>query len=298
MAGTKGKKFVKLIYILVVSALLIITAASTFQTIKLAAARVAGDFFYPYLSAPALAGSYLSDQTLLLRDKYTLASNLEQLKKENSILSAKSAATAELTVENEELRKLLKLPPPESCNYIYAEIILRDPLFWEEHFTINRGSQDGLVQGAAVLAVMADAQTSKPILAGIVKNVSKHSAEILTLMSPEARFSAYLPLADAFGFINSDASFEKYAKETTINFLPRQKRYKLQEQAITTGFEKNIPAGLLIGQLSHIESASAIFNNKLYLSGSITPAVNLNGIHFVIVTVATSGNQPDKETAK
>lgn len=66
----------------------------------------------------------------------------------NRRLSAEAAEAKEFEEENLQLRRLLKLDPPAAWRYVAAEVILRDPVLWNEHFTIDRGSRDGLTKGS------------------------------------------------------------------------------------------------------------------------------------------------------
>ena len=68
---------------------------------------------------------------------------LNSCRETNRQLAVQAAASGELFRENTSLRRLLDLPIPAGWSYSAAEIILRDPLLWNERFSINRGSRDG-----------------------------------------------------------------------------------------------------------------------------------------------------------
>jgi rod shape-determining protein MreC len=292
MPKTKGKRFLKLIYILVAAALLVLLTASGLETLRLSAARIAGDFFYPYLSVPAKLKSELSDKTLLMHNKATLAAWLRNQQKANRLMAVKAATAAELSVENEELRKLLRLSPRRNCRYLYAEILNRDPLYWKEHFTISKGAKEGITTGTPVFYVNLK-EEPVPYLAGIVKNVSRHTAEVITVLSPEFRLSVFLPESQSFGFINGDSKGRKYFDRVTVDFLPVKNKYIPGAPALTTGFEKKIPSGIRIGTIEKVQKLENIFHNQMYLSAALKPAAQLSGMRFVILGIIET---PTKET--
>ena len=182
---------------------------------------------------------------------------------------------------------MLNLPVPAGWNFVAAEIILRDPLLWNERFTINRGSLEGITPGAAVLTVTPEGQ---PLLAGVVDRVGKHSSDVITLYSPNLRFSVLFPATGATGITNAG---ERHPTPGNIpvGYLPAQYRYTLHEAALTTGFEKNIPGGIKVGELSYVDEAPNRFSNALTLSGLLRPAAGFDSIRFVIVAQRSGAAQ-------
>ena len=97
-----------------------------------------------------------STPTLLPTTRPELAAQVEKLMAATRRLPAEGAEAKEFEEENLQLRRLLKLDPPAAWRYVAAEVILRDPVLWNEHFTIDRGSRDGLTKGSAVISVTPD----------------------------------------------------------------------------------------------------------------------------------------------
>jgi rod shape-determining protein MreC len=283
MPWSKNRKFSKLIYFLVASALLILLGTSAFETLRVAFNRTVNDFFYPYLSIPADFKYYVSDQSLLMHDKRTLAAKLEQQLEENRKLAAKIAVRAELQMDNEELRRMLNLAPRKDYSFIFAEVMLRNPQAWQESFTINKGSNDGIVKGAVVLAPGRE-RNKEAVVVGIVRNVSRHSAEISTTLNPETHIAAILPRSGSFGFINGgeNAMSEGLAN---ITYLSCTKIYTPGEAVVTAGAREEVPPGLYLGQLVEIERIPSIFSSKLYLSAKVKPAADMDNIRYVVIAV-------------
>ena len=74
--------------------------------------------------------------------------------KENADLSAANSVIAGLEKENAELRRLLDMNPKSYAVPCHAEIIIRDPVSWNELFTVDRGTYDGVAVGDLVLGML------------------------------------------------------------------------------------------------------------------------------------------------
>lgn len=261
----------------VVLAVILLVAA--WSVLRRSAGRVAGDFLYPYLALSRTTADAISDQTLLLASRRELAGELELLRRENRRLAAQAATAAELLVENGALRRLTKLAPPDGWEYVNAEIILRDPRMWNEHVTIDRGSRDGVRLGAAAMTATPD---GRMILVGVVSHVSHRTAEIITLFHSDLRLSASLPVSGAVGIVNAgDGTVSPELAE--VGFLPVNRNYVPDEVLLTTGFERQIPPGVKIGNLVDVERADSLFSSALYLKGTLRPAVQLSSIRFLVL---------------
>lgn len=278
MAGS-GHKFDRRLLFLAAAAIVLLFGFAGYRSLRTGAGRLFGDFFYPYLALVRSGVDAVSDQSLLLYNRAQLAARLEQLQEVNRQLAAQASAANELYRENADLRRLLNLPVPAGWSYAAAEIILRDPLLWNERFTINRGKQAGIAPGDAVLTVTPEGH---PFLAGVIDRVGEHSADVITLYSPSLRISVLFPATGATGITNMG---ERYPTPGNIpvGYLPAQYRYTLHEVALSTGFEKNIPGGIKVGEISYVEETPSRFSNALTLSGLLRPAAGFDSIRFVVV---------------
>lgn len=285
---TRAEYYKKVVLYLTAMLLLTLLVIAGWEFLRKTAGRIAGDFFYPYIRAARTGYDVLSDQTLLVFSRRELASQLETLREENSRLAGQAAAASELLLENERLRRILNLPSPATWEHIPAEVILRDPRFWHEQFTIDRGSIHGIRIGTAALAV---SDSGMPVFVGVVSSLSRKTATVMTVYNPELRMSAILPRSGAAGIIHS-GNLPPGKGMLPVGFLPLRQPYTLGEVLQTSGFEQNIPPGLKIGNLSDVQSADSLFSGELYLSGRFIPAMRLNEVRFLILAVRK--NSPAK----
>ena len=285
--ATSEHKFDRRLILIAAAVVILLLGFAGYRSLRRGAGRMFGDFFYPYLALVRSGVDTVSDQSLLLYNRAQLAARLEQLQETNRQLAVQAAASGELFRENAALRRLLDLPVPAGWHFTAAEIILRDPLLWNERFTINRGSRNGVTTGAAVLSVTQEGQ---PLLVGVVDRVGSRSADVITLYSPNLRLSVLFPATGATGITNAG---ERHPTPGNIpvGYLPAQYRYTLHEAALSTGFETGIPAGIKVGELSYVDEAPGRFSNALTLSGLLRPVTGLDSIRFVIVAQRSGGTR-------
>ncbi len=264
-----------------IAVLLLLLIFSIGGLVRSGANRIVGRFFHPYLELQRLVDAPLTDQSLLSLSRAELAQKVETLQKINRQFALQYAQNEKLLQENQQLRRLAKLPPSPAWNCITGEVILRDPFFWNGHFTVNRGTQDGVTPGAAVLDM---APEGKPLLVGVVISTTEDRAEVQTIFNPELRLSFKLHGQNIVGFINSGEQRAGNGK-IPFDYLTMTDREVAGEVAETTGFEQLIPPNIRIGV---IKSASAIdprFSSELYLAGEISSPVDFNLLKFVIIAV-------------
>ena len=266
--------------------LFILLIITVYHAIRPGLGRLTADFFYPYLRVSRLAVNTLSNQSLLTFSKLELASKLEQQQELNKALTLQAATAAELLRENQELRRYMGLKVPENWNYIVAEIMLRDPLLWLEHFSISRGSDDGVESGDAVLDV---SEHGLLILVGVIGNCGKHNSQVITVYNPEFCFSAGIGPNRIIGFVNAGGR-QGTQGQIPVGYLNSADVPQVCSAVFTTGFEKRIPSGVKIGVLSKVEESHPLFSSGTRISGLIRPSFNPNRLRFVIIARRSGKN--------
>ncbi len=263
------------------SAIIIIICASAIFQFRQLGERLLRDFFSPFLTVQEVSKAYLSDKTLLLRNKLSLAREIEQLRRENQRLATQVAASADLKIANEQLRSALQLEQVTGWNYIFARPLLRNPLNWQERFIINKGSESGISAGALALTFAVIKGKTVPVVIGRVDNVSRHTAAINTLTNRATNLTVFIPHVNTVGF-TVGCRKSSSARQVDITYLPRDKVYPLQSPVFTAGFNPAIPGGILVGYLEEINKEPG---NSLYCSGSIRPVANLAAVNLIMIMV-------------
>lgn len=264
---------------LLLLALLVLGAG--YRMLRDGVGRVCEDFLAPYMRLARIGSSGLSDQSLLAYSREELAEKLEALQERNNMLALQAASAGKLLEENAALRKLAGFSPPRTWTSLNAEVIMRDPMMWREHFTVDRGEADGVIPGAAVIDIDA---SGRPLLLGVVERVGRRTSTVRTLQNGALRLSAQLVTSRAVGFLNAGTNVRRDGV-LPLGFLPRDVRYVHGEAVLTTGFELGIPPGVVIGKLVAVEEAGSVFSGRPYISGWLEPAAGFDNVRFVMIAV-------------
>ena len=255
---------------------LLLILASGFRVIKFAMARFADGFFYPYLKI-STPSEKLSDSSLLVLDKGTLAARVEKLSHTNRVLALRGQNADALLEENRKLRNLLKLKPGIPRNYTIAGIVLRDPLHFKDGFTLDKGRRDGVLPGAAVVDVD---DNGKVLLIGVISEAGARSSKVMTVSNPGLRISGEIASYRVIGFTHT-GEIEPEGDNVPFGMLPVRDDYIQNSAVVTTGFENGIPAGIKIGDL-HIANGRRSYEQEDY-NCEIIPAVKFETLRFVAV---------------
>ena len=276
----KEKRIAKRLLPVLSAVVLVPVAALCYSALKNISARVAGDFFYPYLMSVKMPVRYLSDKTLFFCSRTELAARVEHLTKINTKLAVQAASAIELMRENEELRRQMKFRPRSRWRYVNAQVLLRDPLRWQEHMTIDKGSKDGIYPGCAVVVTGAG---STPVLAGVVSSCSRHSSVVNTVFNPLVKISGAVG-SKAVGFVNGSDRHGS-GMSVPIDYLTGNVQCVPGEAVMTTGFEHRIPAGIKIGELLSISTRNQVIADNSFVSGMVRVSFDPNLLRFVTVAV-------------
>ena len=277
---SKEKRTAKRLLPVLTAVVLVPAAVLCYSALKTLSERAAGDFFYPYFMAVRIPVRFLSDKTLLFCSRTELAARVEHLTKINAKLAAQAAAAVELMRENEALRKQTKLRPRSRWRYVNAQVLLRDPLRWQEHMTIDRGRKDGIYPGCAV--IVTD-HNSTPVLAGVVSTCAEHSSVVNTVYNPLLKISGVVG-SRAVGFINGSDRHGN-GRNVPIDYLTGNAVCVPGEAVMTTGFEHRIPGGIKIGELLSLSEYNHVMSDGSFLSGVVKVSFDPDLLRFVTVAV-------------
>ena len=264
--------------------LLLILAA--YCTVRRTAARMSADFYYPFLKAVrGLEDSY-ADGALLMQNNKTLAAALVKLQKENFELASGRAVLQDLQDENAALRRTLRLRKKSNFVPVFAEVLMRDPMTWKEQFVIDRGSDAGISEGDPVVASAFIRNMSVPtaVLIGRVKSVSRHTALVSTLQSPDFKLSVTLAKSRATGILEGGG--DAGASFAILRYLPVRTRLADGDMAVTNSFSGNNPPGIPVGEMvPWTRGQLGREQDHLYLEACIRPFVSPDAVRFVAVYI-------------
>lgn len=193
----------------------------------------------------------------------------EQLRSQRDALLVENQLLKEQARENQHLRELLTFKQRLPFRMIPAEIIGRDPTSWFKSIIIDKGSTDGVSQGAGVI-------TPEGVVGRIIK-VAPSSAHVLLLIDVNSNIDAVVQRSRARGIVVGTG-------ETLCRLAYVQKTENIVEgdRVITSGLGGIFPSGILIGSVVTLRHDKGGFFQYIELQ----PAVDFSKLHEVFVVLS------------
>ncbi|MGL4854572.1 MAG: rod shape-determining protein MreC [Lentisphaeria bacterium] len=181
--------------------------------------------------------------------------------------------------EYEQLRKQVGLSSDFNFSVVIAQVNFRDPVTWFLHFSINRGSKDGIEVGDAVLF--------DGYLVGRVSEVRATQSQVITIANPDCQISCHIKNSALYGVLKGygGGSFLE-SPECRIDYLFRDATLQSGMIVQTSGYGAQIPAGIPVGTL--IQTQSKLLGDKInnvYQQARVFPFVDFKNFSFVTVII-------------
>lgn len=237
-----------------------------------AAENLVGAAAEPGQTAASGVGGWLQGLFSYFGSVKALRAENEALKQENVALDKQVRDTEGLTQENQELRAMLNLMKTESkLDLVAAQVIAKDPSNWYSSFTINKGSNDGILKNQPVL-------TANKELIGQVYKVGSNWAEIITILDPDSGVGSMIERSKDLGVVEGDTALLQQGL-CRIGYLARDTDIKIGDYIETSGMGGVYPKGLLIGTV--LEIGEDHTNMSKY--ATVQPAVSIGKLSQVCV---------------
>lgn len=256
-----------------------------------------------------LAGD-MDDRVAGFIDGGDLRRENERLRAENAQLKAQIAEQQDLVQRIEELEAALEVKQgrPED-RLLVANIIAQDPSGLKRQVAINRGTDDGIDEGMAVLS-------EDNTLIGTVSRAYADFAWIRLITDPDSVVNAQVniaglqpgegeqpevitgapgsPTPTPGADVNQDPSatpapqpFVRGVAEGDLRSgimleLPPDSDVKEGDLVVTSGLGGNYPSAVLIGTIQSVSSTP----QSPFTSTTLEPAVDLSTLHTVLVLVS------------
>ena len=198
-----------------------------------------------------------------------------RLRQEVAALQAQVREYEQLGRENERLREILGLRMRLPYTTVVAQVVARSAEHWFSTATINRGSDDGLRPGLAVINAQG--------VVGHVESVTPNTARVLLLTDPKSAIGGMIEGSEIPVLVEgtSDPSGRRAIVRPLVHGAP----LKPGDTVVTSGLSQIFPRGLLIGT---VESASEV-GPELRVQGVLRPAVDFGWLDWVVVIVDPEG---------
>ena len=207
---------------------------------------------FSYVTAPittifANAGSYIGEQISFFSSLRKLASENKELSQRVWKLENELKKMEKFEQENEELRRLLALSVKGQTSVLSARIIGWKSISTGGVFMINKGADDGLEKGLAVVY--------EGFLVGEVFEVDSSSSYVRASYHPSFRISALSSRLGetSLGLIQGYMPGKLLMKDI-YNSVPLENG----DEIITSGKEPQIPGGLILGNVRETKKTGVL----------------------------------------
>jgi rod shape-determining protein MreC len=199
-----------------------------------------------------------------------VARDNEQLRAENARLASEVAAREEMRLENERLQRLLSLrdrSPIEKA--VFARVIAVSPTPLFRSVRIDRGEQDGVHLGAAVV--------SHAGVVGRVGALGGDWSDVMLLVDANNSTDVLVQRTRARARVRGKGGDRELGIK--IEFLGRTEDVAPGDVLITSGAGKVFPKGLVVGRVLSIERAAF----GLYQEAAVQPSVDFTRLEELMV---------------
>lgn len=225
-----------------------------------------------YISVVSLFRSSPSGSTLVSQDDVLSL---------RASLKVAEASLTKCSLENEQLRAVAAVPATPGFGSLGAEVIGEEADETGKRLLINRGAQDGLFRGLAVVAPSDRGPGLTKVLIGLVSSVSPHIASVILVTAPESKLVAEINNPERL----QGLAVGEYNLAVRLRYLPLSKEIILGSPVVTSSVSSDVPGGLLLGTVSSVEKPEG----ELFQSAFVEPPLSLNRFDFLEILIP---NQP------
>jgi len=190
----------------------------------------------------------------------------EELKKRMADLRRENDQMKEMAQSHERLRKLLQFRETLSSTVIAAEVTGQDPSSWFKSITINKGEQDGVRQGMAVIS-------PEGVIGQILKTAPSQSV-ILLITDYNSAIDSIVQRTRAKAIVEG-----KGENRCQLKYLLRAEDVVEGDRVVTSGLNGNFPKGLMIGEIKKVDRKG----HGIFQYAELVPSVDFTRLEEVLV---------------
>jgi len=174
----------------------------------------------------------------------------------------------ELKLSNSRLRNLLNFEKKITDRVLSAEVIGKDPSPWFKTVLIDKGKNDGVETGMAVVVPKG--------IAGQVTDVSANYSKVLLIIDHNSAVDALVQNDRARGIIKGGM-----AGQCLFKYVLRKHDIEIGDIVVSSGLDGVFPKGLAVGYVSTVfKPKSGIFQEV-----TVTPYVDFEKLEEVLIVL-------------
>ncbi|MDD2647155.1 MAG: rod shape-determining protein MreC [Patescibacteria group bacterium] len=244
-----------------------------FFLLKIGAFNFIADWFNPSLRA-ATNGGVKTGSFLNNLEKNNLLSELDNLKNQNTELQKEVVSLRAELVQFDLLSRQVGFIDQQKYHYVLSNVIGQNTEVGINYYIVDRGRDDRIREGAAVIV-------NDGYLVGKIAKVDKNYAYFLPIYDNHFLTSVDFLTKDPKAGVISGLAKGKHGLNMQIDFVPLDKNINNGDYIITSGVEKDIPRGLIVGQVETVERK----NESAFQNIITKPLVSLGDLRIVSIEV-------------
>lgn len=234
--------------------------------------RVAGYVFVPFEQGLNSVGGWAREKKDTLEDLTAVQAHNAQLQAQVDELTMENSQLVQNQYRLEQLEELYELDQTYGdFNKVAANIIATDGGNWFNTFVIDKGKQDGIDEGMNVIAGSG--------LVGIVTKAGDNWAQVRSIIDDFANISAKTLSTSDLCFVKGDLQLMNEGFIRIEQLKDPEDQIAIGEKIVTSHVSDRYHEGILIGYVNELSMDS----NNLTKSGTLTPAVDFEHLHTVLV---------------
>lgn len=192
------------------------------------------------------------------------------LRQQIADLSKRDIERDALEDENNRLRRILNLKEKQYSEAIAAEVVARDPRDWFHSIVINAGRNQGVVESAAVIAIVS----GQPMLVGRIMEVSESTSKVLLITDAVSAVSVTVPGKNDVGLLEG-----RNKPWLLLNYLSPQSIVAVGDDIVTVGLGGVFPPGVPVGAVAQVK----VTQDGYFKTAQVVPLGGLNSLREVLV---------------
>lgn len=196
---------------------------------------------------------------------------LREREEKNKRLQRELASLNSIKEENARLRTLLGLSKNYTARGIFASVVSRTPIGGHDGFFIDKGSDDGIREGFAVMGF--DGVNFS--IVGRVMEVYPSYSKVIAISNPEFSFMAYGGKDAAEGLVRGNGQ-----KPLILDYISSKYELLIGDRIYTSENSITFPGGLPVGIVLDVFKSSSSMN---FYQAAIKPYVDIEKIKEVYV---------------
>ena len=194
--------------------------------------------------------NYLNDVNNKRKEKKEMYNEYSRLKEQMESFDSLISEKQELEKQLSDLKKLMDINSNLNGYIpINATVINRNIDYFSQELTIDKGSNDGILEGMSVTV-------NSGLIGKIVKTTNFTSTvRLLTYENPPEKLSVKIKLEDkyVYGLL---VGYNKDNQTYKIEGISENDDIEINSYVTTTGLGNNFPSGILIGKVSGVTTDS------------------------------------------